>query len=343
MSYDVIVIGASAAGLSTAISLLEHGIVPLVIDRKARIGIPVQCAEYVPALFARVAPFISESIARSVEGMETFIVGDGKNVDKSLFSAPGFILHRDRWEKLLAARVLKLGGKIVLSTKALSISPDGSIETNKDNLSARVIVAADGPGSIAEKITGCKNRLMPAIQHTVALREPLERTMALFDKRIEGGYGWLFPKGELGNLGVGGWSDMSAMSEVTRKFFAEFVFPDILGSTGGHIPVGGVAQKVAVGNVLLVGDAAGFADPITGAGIAHAFESGKLAADTIAEFLCGKVIDLTGYERKISFLRRAIARSLVKRQEMENNWHDEDFIATIKGAWIGFRTANKAD
>jgi len=343
MSYDVIVIGASVAGLSTAIRLLEHSIVPLVIDKKALIGIPVQCAEYVPVPFAQVAPFISESAAQSVGGMETFIVGDGKNVDKSILSAPGFILHRDRWEKLLADRVSKLGGKITLNMKALSISSDGSIETTNGNLSARVIVAADGPGSIAEKITGYKNRSMPAIQHTVALREPLERTMTLFDRRIEGGYGWLFPKGKLGNLGVGGWSDMVAMSKVIHKFFSDFVFPDILGSTGGHIPVGGVAKKLVVGNVLLVGDAGGFADPVTGAGIVYAFESGRQAADTIAEFLNGKANDLTGYERKIKFLRRAIARSLVKRKEMEDNWHDEDFTATIKGVWIGFRKANKTN
>ncbi len=52
----------------------------------------------------------------------------------------------------------------------------------------------------------------------------------------------------------------------------------------GHvIPLGGVKRDIASGRILLVGDAAGFADPFQGEGIAHAILSGKLAAQAIVD------------------------------------------------------------
>ena len=54
------------------------------------------------------------------------------------------------------------------------------------------------------------------------------------------------------------------------------------GRPQGHlIPVGGRTRYKAVDNLLLVGDAAGFADPLTGEGLYYAFTSARLAAETI--------------------------------------------------------------
>jgi flavin-dependent dehydrogenase len=55
-----------------------------------------------------------------------------------------------------------------------------------------------------------------------------------------------------------------------------------LSSVRGHfIPLGGIKRKVASNRILLVGDAAGFADPFHGEGIVYAILSGKLAAQAI--------------------------------------------------------------
>jgi flavin-dependent dehydrogenase len=57
----------------------------------------------------------------------------------------------------------------------------------------------------------------------------------------------------------------------------------------GHvIPLGGLKRNIASGGILLVGDAAGFADAFHGEGIAYAILSGKLAARAIIDSIKGK-------------------------------------------------------
>ena len=51
----------------------------------------------------------------------------------------------------------------------------------------------------------------------------------------------------------------------------------------GGIPVGGIIDKRARDNILVVGDVAGFANPITGGGINTALESGRYAGQVAAK------------------------------------------------------------
>lgn len=119
---------------------------------------------------------------------------------------------------------------------------------------------------------------------------------------IAGGYGWLFPKGDHINVGVGGFvprdagaaDDAEIGSErVTRELLARYT-REKLGVeldgvpeahvSGQHLGLGGHAY-VPRGRVLLAGDAAGMVDPLTGEGIHSAVVSGQAAAAAILE--CG--------------------------------------------------------
>lgn len=116
---------------------------------------------------------------------------------------------------------------------------------------------------------------------------------------IAGGYGWLFPKGDHINIGVGGFvpqgpgATASAAAgapdipyePVTRALLAEYTraklgvaLPDNV--TGQYLGLGGHAY-VPQGRVLLAGDAAGMVDPLTGEGIHSAVVSGQAAAAAI--------------------------------------------------------------
>ena len=50
---------------------------------------------------------------------------------------------------------------------------------------------------------------------------------------------------------------------------------------------------------LLVGDAAGLMDPLSGEGIYAAFVSGRRAAETLCRYLAGEVADLGGYQEAV--------------------------------------------
>ena len=119
---------------------------------------------------------------------------------------------------------------------------------------------------------------------------------------ISGGYGWLFPKGDHINIGVGGFvpqtsagiaagsgaaSGASGMvyENATRALLAEYTRAKLgvalpANVTGQYLGLGGHAYKPK-GRVLLTGDAAGLIDPLTGEGIHSAIVSGQAAAGAI--------------------------------------------------------------
>jgi len=82
---------------------------------------------------------------------------------------------------------------------------------------------------------------------------------------------------------------------------------EIIGKTGGSIPCG-KPGKTVFDNVLLVGDAAGHAHPITGAGILNAVMGGEIAGRIAAEaVLKGDPPHLENYENQ---WREAFGKSL---------------------------------
>ncbi len=118
---------------------------------------------------------------------------------------------------------------------------------------------------------------------------------------ISGGYGWLFPKGDHINIGVGGFVPQAAdpaaavdgmiYETVSRALLDRYTQTklgvDLRGLahahvSGQHLGLGGHAY-VPGGRVLLTGDAAGLVDPLTGEGIHSAVVSGQAAAAAVLE------------------------------------------------------------
>jgi flavin-dependent dehydrogenase len=142
---------------------------------------------------------------------------------------------------------------------------------------------------------------------------------------LPGGYGWLFPKGDHINIGVGIFaegpnSDPDAeLKKVTRQLLIDYTTQKLGVSlttieapiTGQHLGMGGHAYTPR-GRVLLTGDAAGLVDPLTGEGIHSAIVSGQAAAAAILETLNPKPSTLnpaTAYARHLRPLQQTLAFS----------------------------------
>ena len=101
---------------------------------------------------------------------------------------------------------------------------------------------------------------------------------------MPGGYGWVFPKGDHANLGVGGWLEEGPRLRLhlARLARAHGVEPEALSEVRGHrLPMRRPTSRSANERVLLVGDAAGLVDPLSGDGIYEAFVSAELAAEAV--------------------------------------------------------------
>jgi flavin-dependent dehydrogenase len=86
--------------------------------------------------------------------------------------------------------------------------------------------------------------------------------------------------------------------------------------------------------VLLAGDAAGLANPVTGAGIAAAVQSGSLAGDAAALFLGGHGVALADYAQELDALFGAsLARALYRREELLRATPSP---AALRRGWIAY-------
>jgi len=122
-TYDIVVIGAGPAGSSAARAAAQRGVKVLLIDRRERIGVPVQCAELVSQWIARYAPFSSKSVLQTIETMVTHLP-DGTYYE---MKGPGYMLDRSLFDQELAASALLSGATISTETKGILLSPEGLV------------------------------------------------------------------------------------------------------------------------------------------------------------------------------------------------------------------------
>ena len=134
---------------------------------------------------------------------------------------------------------------------------------------------------------------------------------------LPGGYGWLFPKGDHINIGVGAFAPDDGhganLKQVTRTLLAEYSgaklgIRELTDVTGQHLGMGGHAY-LPQGRVLLAGDAAGLVDPLTGEGIHSALISGQAAAaailDNAADLAASYAKHLRPLQETLAFSHRA--------------------------------------
>ncbi|HXS12406.1 MAG TPA: FAD-dependent oxidoreductase [Acidobacteriaceae bacterium] len=143
---------------------------------------------------------------------------------------------------------------------------------------------------------------------------------------IAGGYGWMFPKGDHINVGVGGFVPGNGAAAGCDEVVCESVTRNLLESytreklgvelnevrahvSGQHLGLGG-HRYAPRGRVLLAGDAAGLVDPLTGEGIHSAIVSGQAAAGAVLAGAETDAAKLSGeYARRLSELQAMLAFS----------------------------------
>lgn len=331
-SFDVIVLGLGPAGASAAAEAARRGCKVIALERKREAGIPVQCAELVPQML-QVDP---GAVRQHIDAMATFVEDDAPDLKPDF---PGQMLDRAAFDASLVEAARRAGADVRFSCFIKKVSPLGLVElADGATLKAKVVIGADGPRSRAGKAIGSVNReLVETRQVSVPLLKPHAATDIFLSAGIPGGYGWLFPKGELANLGAGvSPAHKARLKSIVARLHAALVKEmrvgrDIVSMTGGAIPVGGMLKPwgfIGQTLVLLAGDAAGLANPVTGAGIAAAVHSGRLAGEAAAAG------DPAQYEEELEQVyRAALERALARRRELMTSKPGK---TALRRGWIAY-------
>ena len=345
---DVLIVGAGPAGSSAALASAKIGVRVVMIEKKRQVGVPVQCAEYVPWQITQEVALPKNVIAQQIVVMRTHLP-DGEMKETQ---ARGFIIHRNLFDQHLVKTAFDAGAEIFLQTRAVGYE-NGVVRIKQGKqelqIKAQVIIGADGPYSTVGKWMGQGNtEFIHTAQYQMYLCHGLNSTEVYFRKNIPGGYGWVFPKGNVANVGVGVDLQFEVKPGEALHRFVEYLHacgiiePEVIKRTGGVIPTGGLVKRLHHSNMLLVGDAAGMAHPITGAGISNAVICGRMAGEIAAKAVLKNDLDvLKGYEEECRLvLDESLMRARQKRKAMEAKWsdgaNDEELSKALHSSWIAF-------
>lgn len=290
--YDLIVVGASFAGLVAARTAAMRGLSVAVIDAKREPGARVRTT----GLLVKEAVDthdIPAALTRRIPGVRLY----APNLSHVDLHAPGYyFLATDtpammRW---LAREAARAGATLLFGARFTDAGlQDDLVRLSGLGLSARYLLGADGAKSQVAAVFGLgRNReFLVGMEAEYPSADNLDDTLlhCFVDTRLAPGYlGWVVP-------GVGCVQAGLAASGAARPDFAAFldrVDPlfglkgrEITSRRSGVIPAGGLVAPFATRRVLLTGDAAGLVSPLTAGGIRLAFQYGRRAGQTIADHL----------------------------------------------------------
>lgn len=310
MRYDVIVVGGGPAGSTAARECAARGLSVLLLD-KASFPRDKPCGGGVTLRAARLLPFdLAPVIERSIYGFDlTFYPHGGftRDIDQPLF----YLTQRSRLDHFLLEQAVKAGATVRERTPLFGIERDRSrvvVRAGGETFEGRTLVAADGANGVTAKRAGLAVRhwRIIALEGNITPNGPFPerwRSRAGIDLcGMPGGYHWLFPKEDHLNIGVGGVGPIGSglyqrLADAVR--FYGFDPSELRGVRAHPIPIRRPDAPPVDGNMLLVGDAAGLTDLLTGEGIYSAIWSGREAAKHLAAYLDGTASDLQGYRREV--------------------------------------------
>jgi len=340
---DAIVIGAGPAGTVAATIMARRGLDVVLVD-KGRFPRDKVCGDFIGPHAVRELRELD--LAATLEPGNRVGAGSVFAEGREILRNPlptdgdlppfGYVIPRQAFDERLFRAACSAGARPLegqtfadyrLENEAVVVTlrADGGERVVR----GRVLVGADGSASlVALRMRG---RPQPKADRLIALRAyydgvtmPLDSVEVHFHAKTFPGYFWIFPTGEgRANVGIGMVpqtvaapkrhlrdmmldliaNDPAAISRLGKGFAATKIAGWPLSTYNGRLPI-------AAAPVALIGDAAGFINPINGEGIQYALASGRWVAEAIADALesrtsIGAALDI--YTRRV---RREIGPDL---------------------------------
>jgi len=163
-------------------------------------------------------------------------------------------------------------------------------EVDGKKIAANHALLADGANGVSTRAVDLDDgrdygvALEANVPYGVVSESEFRGLLCLELANVPGGYGWVFPKGDHINVGVGGWErEGPRLRAHLARFCREYGIPEasLENVRGYRLPLIHARARVAKGRVALLGDAAGLVDPLSGDGIYEALLSAKLATEAL--------------------------------------------------------------
>jgi geranylgeranyl reductase family protein len=309
-TYEAVVVGAGPAGSTAARLLAQRGASVLLLD-KQRFPRDKPCGGGVTLRAASVQDIdLSPVIERTIYGAR-FSLRLGESFDRTYGKPLTYMTQRCRLDAHLAEKAADAGADFHdgESVREIEAGYGGlTLRTSLGTYTARVLIGADGANGVTARAAGLSPRFEEAVAlegnlpHSPDIPEDWRDFVGLDLGGLAGGYGWVFPKGEHLNAGVGAWKYAAftlrpKLTELCQRY--GFDASRLENLRGHHLPIRTAGSSIVRGPVALVGDAAGLIDPLSGEGIHMSFASGRLAAENVVRYLAAETTSIAGYQQAV--------------------------------------------
>jgi len=339
LKFDVIIVGSGPAGAIAAHELARSGKSVAIIDksefpRKKLCGglLPGKCIDLLLDIYQESG--FDHSILDTTFDSFHLWHKDYGHICKC--GSPGLAMHlvdRFQFDKYLLDKALDQGclfycGKVVSVVAGVVTTETGSIFRGSH------IIGADGANSVVRKSVQSKPvkdlatvSLEIEVPRSALRPQHAARTADIHFAYNQVGYGWVFHRKDKSVIGMSGHAPhnrniRSHLKEFCSDVLAEDYILQDSEIEGFIIPTGNLTDSPALGNVVLVGDAAGLVEPLTGEGIYFAMKSGQIAGRMLAK----DHFRPAEYNRAI---HKAISRNLSHARLARKLFYSERFFSRI--------------
>ncbi|HLZ93275.1 MAG TPA: NAD(P)/FAD-dependent oxidoreductase [Candidatus Acidoferrum sp.] len=318
-SKEVIVVGASAAGLYTAAKVAQGGKSVRVLESRRGLEPTPRTLIVTDHFRNQLGGAANDSVLNEIRRFELFT--DGRSAQVAL-AKPDLIIERAKLISGLAQKAQRSGAEISFDTRFLGMSPKGDglrvqVESQgqREEWHANSLVGADGAASRVARTAGwAPIETVPLVQAIVRLPKdcPVDTTRVWFVPDDTPYFYWLIPESaERGALGVIGEDGRDTMRGLARFLEKKGIEP--LEWQGARIPVYKrwvpVKKRMGKGRVYLVGDSAAQVKVSTVGGIVTGFRGAQAVADSILQ---------SGRGRELLNLRRELSMHWLLRRTMHH-------------------------
>jgi len=323
-TYDVIIIGGGPAGSTSGYLLSKAGLKVIIVD-KARFPRKKLCAGLLTQKTVQLIDFLFHE---TVESLRKKDVINFESCYYEVFSRdrciakirhrnrPFYYVDRSVYDNFFLQKAKEEGAEILEGEMAISTDyrKNEVVTSSGKTLRSKYIIGADGVYSRVRR------KLFSEKQNSELWQRGLATTFEVFIDRkkvrnapesysriyygfVKWGYAWVFPNKDRVIIGLGGLNIKNGKKMLSsfREFLSSLGLAncsEIQAPKGHAVPYGNFLKNPVRESTLLVGDAAGFADPMLGEGIYYAHKSAQLASlAIIQEIREGKNVGATYREK----------------------------------------------
>ena len=307
MNFDAIIVGAGPIGSTVAKMIAREGYEVMILEEHSQVGLPQHCTGKISVNALKELNLPNIGIRQKVRGA-TFYSPDMNFLSVEQKDVQAYILDRAVLDRWLLEKAVDAGATLLTNARVMDVSIDlhranvwFSHNGETHQLTARIVVGADGAGSSIARHLGLYSKEMSTITFAVQREmtnlnnfKPEFVDIYLGKRYAPGFFAWIVPTGEASaKVGLG--VDLS-QSKYLLNYLEGFITSHPISSkklegglcisqTAHIIPTGGTLLQTVSDGVLIVGDAAGQVKSTTGGGLYYGMVCAEIAGQVISKVL----------------------------------------------------------